>query len=129
METTVAGALVRSVRADCDRVPLPDRLLEMESDRASALWPDQHQLGRPALADLGDPPEFHLRDPDAHGPDGPGVSRPPAVPDRREGVGWRDGQPATRTPCSLSTLELYYPPSPAGRRDDCSVAHDGNLIL
>ncbi|HVK93505.1 MAG TPA: hypothetical protein VM571_02115 [Noviherbaspirillum sp.] len=50
MEGAIAGAVVRSLWLGRHGVPLPDGLLEMESDRASAVQSHQPELVRGAAA-------------------------------------------------------------------------------
>jgi hypothetical protein len=53
LEGAPAGLHLRSLRLDGDRLPLPNGVFEVESDRASPVQSDQPQLGRGAAPHVG----------------------------------------------------------------------------
>ena len=55
LAVAIAAKLEPSLRPDRDRVPLPNRMLEVEPDRASTLQPNSLQLGGRAACEPGTP--------------------------------------------------------------------------
>lgn len=64
LEAANPGTVVRWAWPDRHRLSLSHRLFEVDYHRASAVRADQHQLGRQAVAHLGDPAGIPARDDD-----------------------------------------------------------------
>src|SRR6266849_1571047 len=95
-------------------MPLPNRMQQMESDRAQIVWPNQLQLGRRAVTDLGHPAGLHPRHNHPQRPDSAGGVGARRVPHRPENHRRSDGCPAHRTPRRLPAMELHHPTADSG---------------
>src|SRR5207245_483736 len=91
--------------------PLSPGGIEVESDRASPVRPDQRQLGRRAVGQLRDDPEVHPHDADGNGTSLP---RPPGLQGvSRSTSGGARGQDARAAEAAADTTRVELHDLPA----------------